>query len=787
MLRNYLKVGIRNLTRHKSFSLINIIGLAIGLASSILILIWIKNELSYDQFHKDKDRIYRITCQVENIQAAISPAPLAPALQDQLPEVSEALRTSYQSNNLLQVGDQKYEEKSIFYVDSNFFAFFEFPLQRGNPADALTNPQSIVISQKMAEKYFGSTDPVGQLIKIGNEDEMQVTGILASAPNPSHLNFDFLIPMTYLAKSNEDIRENRWDNFNYYSFVKLEPSKRNKEVISSLNQKIDALYHENESELKVNFFLQPLTRIHLYSNFLGDVSGHGDIQYIYIFLFTAIFILVIACINFMNLSTARAARRAREVGFRKVAGAYRYQLINQFLAESTLIAFLSLIIAVIIIYFSLPAFNLITGQEMGLKILDPVSLISILGLTLFIGILAGSYPAFYLSGFEPVKVFSLQQNTGQGHRIFRNGLVIIQFVFSIILIVGTITVHQQQSFIRNRNLGFDQENLVYMPLRGPIRQSQDALRSALSDNNLTDHFSLVGELPTNLLNATIDVDWDGKNPNQQVVFSNMDVDDHFLEVFDMTILTGRSFSDDQKTDDRRYIVNEKALEIMEMDAGQAIGKKFSMWDGTGTIVGVIRDFHFKPIQQPIDPIVMRYNKNGQYAVIRTAPGKTDETIRELEEIHQRLNPEYPFEFGFLDQDIEKQYQSEKILGDLVNIFAMLAIFISCMGLYGLSAFLAERRKKEISIRKVVGASISSVVYLLVIDFTRPIWIAMLAAVPLSLLIVNRWLENFAYHIEIHWWVFILACLLAWIISILTVSIETLRAAFAHPSLALQNE
>ncbi|MCB0668574.1 MAG: ABC transporter permease [Saprospiraceae bacterium] len=786
MIRNYLKIGLRNLIRQKSFSLINVVGLAIGLASSILIFIWIKNELSYDQFNEDRARIYRITCQVENIRAAITPAPLAPAMRDQFPEVSEALRLTYQRSNLFQVGNQKYEEKSTFFVDSNFFNFFSYSLAEGHRDEVLKQPQSIVISPQMAEKYFGNENPLGRLIKMDNKDDMVVTGVLGKNPTPSHLHFDFLIPMSYLARTEEDLRENRWDNFNYYSYVKLNKANSVEES-KVINERIDALYTENESELKVDFVLQPLSKIHLFSDFHGDVAGHGDIQYIYIFLFTAIFILIIACINFMNLSTARAARRAREVGFRKVAGAYRYQLINQFLTESTLIAFLSLVLAIGIIFLTLPAFNLVTNQEMGMKILDPVAILSIFGLTLFIGVLAGSYPAFYLSGFEPVKVFSLQKNAGTGHRLFRNGLVIIQFVFSIILIIGTISIHQQQSFIRNRNLGFDQENLVYMPLRGPIRNNQDALRSALAGNNLTDQFSLVGELPTNLLNATIDVEWDGKDPNQQVVFSNMDVDDHFLKVFDMTILTGRTFSEEFKSDDRKYIVNEKALEIMDMDAEQAIGKKFSLWSGDGTIVGVIRDFHFKPIQQPIDPIVMRYTKNGQYAVIRTEPGKTDETIAAMERIYQSLNPEYPFEFGFLDQDIENQYQSEATLGKLVNIFAMLAIFISCLGLYGLSAFLAERRKKEISIRKVVGASVANVVFLLVKDFTKPIWLAMIIALPVSFLIVNQWLQNFAYHIDIKWWVFLLACLTAWFIAIVTVSFETLRAAFAHPSAALQNE
>lgn len=787
MLRNYLKIGFRNLIRQKAFSLINIIGLAIGLACSILIFLWIKNETSYDKFHENSEDIYRITCQVENIKAAVNPAPLGLAMLDQFPEVQEALRTSAQETRLLEVGAQKYEEKRIFFVDTNFFQFFSFRLERGDETIALEAPQSIIISKAMANKYFGSNNPMGQTIRIDNKDDMTVTGVLKNLKTPSHLKFDFLIPMTYLARTNRDLQETVWDNFNFYSYVKLFPSALKQVDIKSLGTKVNELYTANESELKVNFSLQPLTDIHLYSNFLGDVPGHGNIQYVYIFFFIAVFILLIACINFMNLSTARSARRAREVGFRKVAGAGRKQLIVQFLTESSLIAFLSLLIAIGIVLLVMPAFNLISGHQMSLDYFDPTLILGTLIITLIIGLLAGSYPALYLSGFKPVKVLSMQRNPGGGHQIFRNILVIVQFVFSIMLIIGTVVVHQQQGYIRDRNLGYDKENLLYIALRGPIRDNQEALRSALQNNNLTERFSIVGELPTNLVNATIDIEWAGKNPDQQVLFSTLDVDSYFKDVFSTSMVAGRSFSEDYQTDEKKYLVNERALQIMEMEPEEAIGKAFALWGGTGTILGVVKDFHFKPIQQPIDPMVIRYNKYGGYAVVRTQPGKTDATIDQLKNIHQKLDPEYPFEYGFLDQDLENLYQSEKMLGRLINVFALLAIFISCLGLFGLSAFLAERRKKEIGIRKVVGASISSVVYLLAKDFTKPIWVAMLIALPLAFYVVNRWLENFAFHIELQWWVLVLSCLAAWLIALITVSFETLRAAFAHPSDSLQNE
>jgi ABC-type antimicrobial peptide transport system permease subunit len=355
------------------------------------------------------------------------------------------------------------------------------------------------------------------------------------------------------------------------------------------------------------------------------------------------------------------------------------------------------------------------------------------------------------------------------------------------LIIGTVVVHQQQRFIRNQNLGFDKENLLYVALRGKLGQNQDALRSALERNTNTEKYTFVGELPANLLGATINITWDGKNPEEQVLFAQMDVDDQFVDLFNMKMIAGRKFSKDFKTEGKSYIVNEKALEIMGFTANQAIGKSFTLWDGPGTIVGVVNDFHFKPIQQPIDPIVLRYNERGNYVMIRTRGDKTEETISALEHINRDLNPDYPFEYGFLDQDLDQLYQSEKRLGQLVNIFAVLAIFISCLGLYGLSAYLAERRKKEIGVRKVVGASIFHVVYLLTRDFTKPVWLAIIIAMPLTFIIVSKWLENFAYHVNLQWWVFILSCLVAWIIALLTVSFETIKAAIAPPSEALQSE
>ncbi len=786
MIRNYIKVGLRYLARHKAYSIINIAGLAIGLASAIFILLWIKDELSYDRFHQHADDLYRVTCQVEDIQAVISPAPLAAAAKHEFPEVEDALLMTMYETILAEVEDVSYTETQAIFVDSNFLDMFSFELLRGNRSTCFANPHSILLTQQTAQKYFGKDDPIGRVIRIENRDNMIVTGILADIPANSHLQFDLAMPTAAIRPYRRDIRENVWDNFNYYSYLKLK-SSITPESIDELETKIESLYHQHESELRVSFHLQPLKKVHLHSSFLGDVPGHGEIQYVYLFSLVALLILIAASINFMNLSTARASRRAREVGFRKVAGAIRSQLVSQFLTESCLITFTALIFAVILVFALLPLFNQLTAKQIYLMDIDTNFGLGLLALTFILGLFAGSYPAFYLSRFKPVKVLSLSRYAKSGPSYLRNTLVIIQFTISIVLIIGTIVVYQQRQFIKTRNLGFDKENLIYFTLRGELSDHQDQVKSALENNPLTTNYTIVDGLPTDLLSGTIAVDWPGKDPELQVIFAQMDGDASFIKVFGMSLRSGRTFSAQHKSETGRYILNEKALAIMNMDPDSAIGQSFNLWGNVGQIVGVVEDFNFKPISQPIEPMVIRYREQGTYAVVRSHPGRLEETIEAIESIQSSLNPLYPIEYGFIDEDLENLYQSERRLGKLSNIFALLALFISCLGLYGLSAYLAEQRKKEIGIRKVVGASITGLVIRLNREFTTPLWIAMLLAIPLGHFLMQRWLERFAYHIEVKWWIALLACLPALVIAISTVSIETIKAARSNPVDSLQQE
>jgi len=790
MLRNYLKIAFRNLLRHKAFSFINIAGLAIGMACSILILVWVQHELSYDKFHSNADHMYRITANLSelDVHAAVSSAPLAEASQNVIPEIKSTLRISGYNTDLLQVDDRMFEEKRILYADSNFLQFFSFRLVQGDPETALRQPEGILITQAMAKKYFGDESAVGKMIRKNHKDDFTVTGVLADIPDNSHLQFDFVQPMSFLARTSSDLKDNVWDNFNYYTYVLLDPNFiPSKDALASLESKITEVYRSHEPQLKVDFSLQPLVDIHLRSHLFADLKGHGNIQYVYIFIIVALFILTVACINFMNLATARSARRAKEVGLRKVAGAVRFQLIRQFLAESSLIAFIALLLAVLIVIIALPFFNDLAGKNLSINFLQTNLLLSLLAITLATGLLAGSYPALFLSGFFPVAVLKGNLKAGAASSLFRNTMVIVQFTVSIVLLVGTTVIYNQLQFIQNRNMGFDKENLIYAPMTGESWSKYQTLRSSLEQNPLTSNFSFVSDLPTNLVNATVSVEWEGKDPATQPLFCNMAIDENFMDVFKVTLLKGRSFSKEFTADTVNLIVNERALKTMGMDIETAVGKSLTLWDRKGTIIGVVKDFNFKPIQQPIEPLLLRLNTWGGTAVVRTKPGQTESTINAMEGVFKEINPEYPFSYNFVDQDIQNLYESEQQLGNLFTVFASLAIFISALGLYGLSAFLAERRTKEIGVRKVLGASVFHVVYLLSKTFTKPILAAMLIAAPLAWFAMNRWLESFAFHVDIHWGIFPAAFLFSLAIAWLTVSYESIKAAIANPARSLRDE
>jgi len=776
--------------RHKAFSLINISGLAIGMACSILILLWVQNELSYDRFHKNANEIYRIVANAGDFKVAINPAPMSEELQAKMPLIKNTVRLTSPSTNVFEVGNRKFEEKKVFYADSTFLQVFSFPLVKGNPATALQRVDGVLITEDMAKKYFGQEDALGKVLRKNNKDKVIVTGVLANISSNSHLQFDFILPMSSIAQTNENIKKKVWDNFDFYAYLQLDKNfDATPAALAKFNKQMDQLYKEHipETQLKVEFQLQPLTGIHLHSNYQVDLPGRGNVQYVNIFFVVAIFILVVACINFMNLSTARSARRAKEVGLRKVVGAGRKQLIGQFLGESLLISFLALLIAIGLVWLLLPAFNGLAGKTLAVHFLDGKFLAILTGIALATGLVSGSYPALFLSGFQPVKVLKGNMKSMGGNLVFRNGLVVIQFVVSIVLLAGTAVVYRQLTFIKNMNLGFEKSNLIYLPMAGEMWSKQQALKAELKQNPLTAKFTITSDLPANLTSGTVDVKWEGKDPKSQTVFPTLFVDEGFFDIFQMKMLSGRSFSTDYKADSNNFILNEKAVQVMGMKVSDAVGKPLTLWENKGTIIGVVKDFNYKPIQHPIEPMIIGLNRWGGVAVVRTQPGSTEATIKALEKISMQLNPAYPFSYNFLDQDLANLYKGEQRMGSLFNVFAILAIFISCMGLYGLSAFMAEQRTKEIGVRKVLGASLFHVVYLLSTGFTRLILIAVVIAVPLSWFAINSWLESFAYRIHADWVIFLVASLAALAIAWLTVSYESIKAAIANPVKSLRTE
>jgi len=788
MFKNYLKIAWRNFIKQKGYSFLNMSGLAIGMACSILILLWVQHESSYDNFHANADQIYRLTSIAsEDFKAAVSPAGMVEELPQQMPEIASTVRLSNPFEELFEVDGQKFKEDFIFFADTNFLEVFTFPLIEGNPETALSAPDNILLTETTARKFFGNQEVVGRTIKINNTDTFTVSGVLKDIPSHSHLQFSAILPMTYHARTNSDLINKAWDSFNFYGYLQFRKGAITSEHdLSRANEKINQVYAARMTEFEITFDLQPLRDIHLHSNLQIDIPGHGNVQYVNIFFLVAFIVLIVACINYMNLATARSSKRAKEVGLRKVIGAGRNQLIFQFFGESLLTAFLSLIVAVGLVYLALPAFNDLAQKQLQLHLGNATIWMGLLAIALVTGLISGSYPALFLSGFKPIKVLKGKMKLSGSNLFFRNGLVISQFVVSILLLIGTTVIYTQLNFIRNKNLGYDKSNLIYIPMEGELWGKREALRTALEQNPLTSDFTIVSDLPANLVTGDFDIHWPGKDPNSQVLFPHIDADENFLDIFQMTLLEGRKFSR-TSSENNDYLVNETAVKIMGMDVGNAVGKTLTFRGNQGTIIGVVKDFNYKPLQYAIEPLILQHRQQASITVVKTAPGNTENTLAALEEIYGNLNPAYPLTYNFVDTNLDAQYKGERQMGAIFNIFSLLAIFISCLGLYGLASFMTEQRFKEIGIRKVLGASALRLVNMLSGDFIKLVLIAFVLATPMSWYAMNQWLEKFAFRIEIQWWMFALAGCSVLFIALSTVSFQSLKAANANPVKSLRAE
>jgi len=791
MFKNYLNIALRNLKRHKLYSFINISGLAIGLACCILIFIYVKHELGYDRFHENSDHIYRAVLgeyqKGKWIYSVGTPEPLGAALEQELPEVEQSVRffhppwiekwaVSYQKKSF-------YEEQ-VFFTDPSFFEVFSFPLVHGDPRSVLDKPHSIVISQDAAQKYFGAENPLGKVLMIDNHIETQVTGVTEGVPPNSHFSFDFLV--SFDAMPYKWIFNN-WRTQNCYTYLLLQRTYSSSELEPKLSQFQKKHFGPIEN-IKLDF--QPLTDIHLHSrDFRQDIASHiGDINSVYIFSAIAALILIIACINFVNLTTARSINRAKEVGMRKVIGAQRTQLIRQFFGESILFSLMALFLAVFLAIGLMPHLNRLIGQNLSLSqnSFFETGLI-FLGIALIAGILSGIYPALYLSKFQPIKVIQENYSTGTKSYGFRKVLVVAQFTISIVLIIGTLVIFRQNRFCMNKNLGFDQEQILVVPMwDSQAQRGFSAFKNKLLKNPEVISVSGSSSIPGKSVGTR------GMKPEGNPWFprDSIVVDEDFIPTFGIKLIQGRNFSKEFPSDSGdAYIINQAAAK--EFGWEEPIGKQF-IWRGDrnekGTVIGVIQDFHYKSLHQRLEPLVLFMSSGAAaYTSIRIRTQSTLNTIASIKKNWNDFHPGHSFEYFFMDNHFDRLYRSEKRMGKIFQYFTFLALFISCLGLFGLTSFMVNQRTKEIGIRRVLGASGGSIVMLFSKEFMKWVLVANLLAWPIAYVVMNQWLQNFAYRININLWAFLASAFIAFLIAFFTISFQSLKAARTDPVESLRYE
>jgi ABC-type antimicrobial peptide transport system permease subunit len=789
MIKNYLKIAWRNLLRNKFFSTINILGLALGMACSVLILLWVQNELSIDSFHANDSRLYTV---IERqyydgkIMGQYSvPGGLADEMKKVIPEIQYAAGFSYNDRNTFQVGNKilKLEGTS---TGADFFKMFSYPLLEGNPQTALNTPSGIAISRKMAEEFFGSPQAaINKTIRYENKKDFTITAVFENLPENTSKKFEYLINWVSFLKENDWAKQ--WGNNGPMAYVMLRADANPTLVNKKITRFLDAYNKEQSAAFREELGLQKFSDVYLHSDFKNGKPDGGRIEYVHLFSIVAVFILLIACINFMNLTTARSVKRAREIGVRKVVGAVRSVLIRQFIGEAILLTFLAVIISVILVLLLLPVFNSVTQKQISYPFGHLYFWLFLIGLTFITGFISGSYPALFLSSFNPVKVLKGSIKLSSGAAWFRKGLVVFQFVLSVVLIIGTIVISKQVNYIQTKNLGYDRENLIYVPLEGDLTPKYEVFKEAALRMQGIQAVTRISNTPTNFGSTTGGVNWDGKNPNLNVEFTQVSVGYDFVRTMKLKIVDGRDYSKNFATDSIGYIINEASLK--RIGYTDPIGKPLTMWGKKGKIVGVLKDFHFNSLHDPINPLIIRLREDEKFGniLVRTQPGQTKLALATIEKLCNQLNPRFTFSYAFSDEEYQKLYKNEQIVGKLSNSFAFLAIFISCLGLLGLAMFTAEQRIKEIGIRKVLGASVGSLFTLLSKEFLILVLIALFIASPIAWFVMDKWLQNYTYRTNVEWWVFALSGVISVMIALLTVSFQSIKAALMNPVKSLRSE
>lgn len=804
MFKNYIKITLRNMWKHKGFSFINISGLAIGLACCILILLWVQDETSYDEFHENKTGIYRILSVGDDSTWDGLPAPLAPAIEKEIPGIIKAVRLLKSPKFVFKYEEQSFYEENGIIADPSFFDVFTFPFLKGNPQQALSTPFSVVISERMARKYFGDLDPVNKSLNIEGRASLKVTGIIKNVPANSHLRFEYVLPFDFAKIAG--LRGMAWGDFNFKTYVHLEAHSSSEDIAKKINDSARQHGCPQVVQKQVSLSLQPLPGMYLHPLSKSD-TNFGNIKFVRIFSLIALCILIIASINFVNLTTARSENRAKEIGIRKVLGGRRSQLIRQFFGESLVLTFIALVFASILVRLLLPAFNNLTGKNLVFQYSDPGIMLGLFLVTLLAGILAGFYPAVFLSSFKPVDV--IKGNTGavsffrgraaglRGSGSFRKVLVVMQFSVSIILIICSLIVYEQLNFIKNKSWKLEDDLIVHVPVRENIGNKYETVKAELLKSPQITGAALKDCLPTGLRNNTSGVYWPGKTQaHNDIYMETTRISFGYFKTMDMEITAGRDFSKEFPTDlTGGYILNETAVKVAGIK--DPVGKMFQLYRKKGVIVGVVKDTHFKSMKRTLNPQVYYLftdiPKQAFFGYLFIKIKRPDElrslsqTISHIENTWNKVNSIAPFEYAFLDETIDNLYKNERRLGKIFTSFAFLAIFISCLGLFGLSSFLIEKRTREIGIRKTLGASVRHLVIMLSQDFSKWVLLANIIAIPLAWYAMKAWLQNFAYQTAIDPWIFILAGSAALIIALLTVVFQSLKAAGTNPVDALRCE
>jgi len=805
MYKSYFKIGWRNLLNNKGMFAINIGGLAIGIATCLIILLFVVDELSFDRYNKKADRMVRVVLKGkvngEIIKEAVTPAPVAPTLKNEFPEVEAATRIRPFGSPKITFQNVTHRDNEMAFVDPNFFEFFTLPFIQGNPATALLEPYTIVITKEQAHNYFGNADPINKILEFKNRGEQyRVTGVIDKVPANSHFHFDLFASMEGLKHS----KEQSWMESDYFSYLLLAESAD----INQLESKLPAIitkymgpqveqmgmtyekFRQNGNE--IGLFIQPLLDIHLFSDIAatGEMEAGGDIKSVYIFAAVALFMLLIACINFMNLSTAAATKRSKEVGVKKVLGSQRNQLVHQFLAESLMATGMAMIIAIAILIMALPVFNQLSGKELELSFLwDTKVIIALALLAIFISVIAGSYPAFFLSSFKPITALKNRITNGGRTKGIRSTLVVVQFVVSACLIVTIIIVDQQMAYIQNKEIGYDRNQLLVLRESYLLGSNKNVFRNQLLADPRVESITMSSYVPA----GPTDMNMTGVYPGQQheAVRRTMlyNIDAHYITTMGMKLMAGRNFSEVVQADSLNVIINETAVRIFGL-GDNPIGKILTVTGDNSnkshTVIGVIKDFHFRSLHESISPLVMLNNPRGGL-IIKTKTEDVAGLLASMNEQWKSFLVEEPFLYAFLNELYAKTYQTEQNMGSILKIFTLLTIFIACLGLFGLITFTAEQRVKEIGIRKVLGANVSQIVSLLSKDLIVLVAISFVIAFPLGFYLMDKWLEDFAYKIEIQWWVFMVAGLATLFIALFTMSFKTIRSALANPVESLRSE